>query len=263
MLLTTNELREIEATLAERLKVDYSKYSDDFFRRRLAYVFEKMHFHRVQDLYAALGSLVSSDEISYYLAVPQTELFRAPSFWRRLIKSLADGCGKKAWLPCLTSYHELFSLAVALDLAGCDDVDVVANVLSDRTIAECRSLRVSKHDDDHNRSNFERLESAAAYDDYVVKSADGLSLRDGMLGRVTFRNGWFLNTPDEKYDVVICRDVTLAYSEKLTRQAVAKLVDSLAGPEAVLGIGVMERPLGSEERLDCSLSADGFYKLIK
>ena len=97
----------------------------------------------------------------------------------------------------------------------------------------------------------------------MVKSADGLSLRDGMLGRVTFRNGWFLNTPDEKFDVVICRDVTLAYSEKLTRQAVAKLVDSLAGPEAVLGIGVMERPLGSEERLDCSLSADGFYKLIK
>lgn len=263
MFLTTNELKDIGMLLSERLKVDYLNFNDGFFRRRLDYMFEKMNFHRVQDLQNALCSLVSFDEITYRMSVPQTEMFRFPSFWRQLKKNIANKNGLRIWIPCLTSYHELYSLAVALDLAGCDDVDVVANVLSDRTIAECRSLRVSKHDDDHNRSNFERLESAAAYDDYVVKSADGLSLRDGMLGRVTFRNGWFLNTPDEKYDVVICRDVTLAYSEKLTRQAVAKLVDSLAGPEAVLGIGVMERPLGSEERLDCSLSADGFYKLIK
>ncbi len=263
MLLTTNELREIEAVLAERLKVDFTNFSDDFFRRRLAYVFEKMHFHRVQDLYSALGSLVTFDEISYYLAVPQTELFRAPSLWRRLIKDFAEGHGKTVWLPCLTSYHELFSLVVALDLAGRSDVSIVANVLSDRTVAECRSLRVSKHDDAQNRSNFERLESAEDYDHYVVKTADGPALRDGLLANVSFRNGWFVNCVDEKYDVVICRDVMLSYNEKLTRVAVDCLTGSLSGPGSALCIGVMERPLGAEDLLDPSCRADGLYRLIK
>lgn len=263
MLLTTKEMKEVENILAERLKVDYPNFSDDFFRRRLAYVFDKMHFHRVQDLQMALGSLVAFDEITFYLAVPQTELFRFPSFWRHLIKLLAEGDVKSIWLPSLTSYHELFSLAVALELAGRKDCTVVANVVSDRIANACRSLKVSKHDDAQNRSNFERLETQAAYDDFIVKTPDGFSLRDGLLANVSFRNGWFINCPDEKtYDAVICRDVMLCYNEKLTRQASAKLVDSLAAPGSILGIGVMERPLGQESRLDAEHSPDGLYRLI-
>ena len=261
MFLTTKEMKDVELTLAERLKVDYSNFSDDFFRRRLAYVFEKMHFHRVQDLYEALGSLVTFDEITYYLSVPQTELFRAPSFWRRLARILAEGDVRNIWLPCLTSCHDLFSLAVALSLVGRQNCQVVANVVSDRTAAECRSLKVPKHDDAQSRSNFERLECARAYDDFVVKTAEGFHLIGGLIDNVTFRNGWFINCPDEAYDAVICRDVMLCYTEKLAREASAKLVASLSGPGAVLGIGAMERPLGQEERLDSPQSPDGLYRL--
>lgn len=262
MLITTRELREIGVTLAERLKVDYANFADDFFRRRLAYVFEKMHFHRVQDLYAALGSLVTFDEITYYLSVPQTEMFRTPSLWRRLIRALQDGGARTIWLPDLTSHHELFSLMVALRLAGRADARVVANVVSDRISRDCRTLRVSKTDDAQNRSNFERLETQASYDDFVVKAADGFQLAPGLIDDVTFRNGWFVNMPDEKYDAIICRDVTLCYNDKLTRQAMAKLVDSLAAPGSTLAIGAMERPLGQEARLDDSRAADGLYRLI-
>lgn len=262
MLLTTKEIREIETVLAERLKVDYANFSDDFFRRRLAYVFEKMHFRRVQDLYSALASLVSFDQITYYLSVPQTELFRVAAFWRRLIKLLSEGQVKNIWLPSLTSYHELFSLMVILRIAGREDVSVVANVVSDQITRDCLSLKVTKHDDAQNRSNFERLQTSFAYDDFIVKSADGgFSLRDGLINSVTFRNGWFINCPDEAYDAVICRDVMLCYNEKLTRQAMVKLVDSLAGPGAILGIGRMERPLGQEDKLDVALSPDGLYRL--
>lgn len=262
MFLTTKEMKEVETILAERLKVDYANFSDDFFRRRLAYVFEKMHFHRVQDLYEALGSLVTFDEITYYLSVPQTELFRAPSFWRRLVRILAEGSVRTIWLPDLTSCHDLFSLAIALRLAGRDECKVVANVVSDKIAAECRTLKVPKQDDAQSRSNFERLECAKSYDDFVVKTAEGFHLIGGLTDNVTFRNGWFINCPDETYDAVICRDVMLCYNEKLAREAAAKLVASLAGPGAVLGIGAMERPLGQEERLDNPQTSDGLYRLV-
>lgn len=262
MFITTKEMKEVETILAERLKVDYSNFSDDFFRRRLAYVFEKMHFHRVQDLYEALGSLVTFDEITYYLSVPQTELFRAPSFWRRLVRILAEDRVRAIWLPDLTSCHDLFSLAIALRLAGRDDCKVVANVVSDKIAADCRTLKLPKQDDAQSRSNFERLECAKSYDDFVVKTAEGFHLTGGLTDNVTFRNGWFINCPDETYDAVICRDVMLCYNEKLAREAAAKLVDSLSGPGSVLGIGSMERPLGQEERLDNPQSADGLYRLV-
>lgn len=263
MLITTKELREIESVLAERLKVDYSNFSDDFFRRRLTYVFDKMHYHRVQDLYEALGSLVTFDTLSYYLSVPQTELFRQPSFWRRLVKHLAESHAKTIWLACLTSYHELFSLLIAADLAGRHDLKIVANVLSDKISNECRSLCLSKKDDKQNRINFERLESQASYDDYVSKTADGFALRPGMVEGVTFRNGWFVNEPDEKYDIVICRDVMLTYNEELQKKAVAKLADSLDGRGSILALGVMERPLGHEDDFDSKWMADGIYGVIE
>ncbi len=265
MLLTTKELRDIELVLAERLKVDYTNFSDDFFRRRLAYVFEKMHFHRIQDLYSALSSLVTFDEITYYLSVPQTELFRAPSFWRQVRKFVSDPEVKTAWIPCLSSYHELYSLEIILDMAGRRDVKVTANVVSDRITQSTLSLSVSKTDNDMNRANFDRLETQSAYDDYIVRSTDGsgYALRDGsMLDNATFRNGWFMNYPDEKYDLIICRDAMLGYNVPLAEKAFKKLADSLSGPKAMLGIGVMERPLGAEDVLDGSMKSDGIYKLM-
>ncbi len=266
MLLTTKELRDIEVVLAERLKVDYTNFTDDFFRRRLEYVFEKMHFHRLQDLYSALSSLVSFDEITYYLSVPQTELFRAPSFWRQVRKFVSDPEVKTAWIPCLSSYHELYSLEIILDMAGRRDIKVTANVVSDRITEKALSLSVSKTDNDMNRANFERLETQSVYEDYVAKQTDGSGyvLRDGsLLDNATFRNGWFMNYPEEKYDLVICRDAILGYNMNLAEKAFKKLADSLSGASAMLGIGVMERPLGLEEVLDCSRKSDGIYRLLQ
>lgn len=262
MFLTTNELREIEAILAERLKVDYTHFNGDFFRRRLAYLFEKMGLHRVQELGVALGSPIKADEMAFYLSVPQTELFRAPAFWRQLRKDLADGGVKNIYLPCLSSYHELFSLLVTLDMAGRKDCRVVANVISDRIAASVNARAVSKKDEQQDRSNFERLETQHSYEDYFPHNEAGApELRADLLRGVSLRNGWFMNFDDEKYDLIIFRDVLLGYDRTLHAQAVTHLADSLSRPGAMLCLGVMERPLGAEGRL-APQGHDGVYSLL-
>ncbi|MBQ2322599.1 MAG: hypothetical protein II375_08625 [Bacteroidales bacterium] len=263
MALTISELKDIALNLSERLKVDYTNFADGFFRRRIAYLFDKMSFHRTQDLYSALASLVKFDEIAYYLSVPQTELFRAPAFWRHIIKTLADPNVKSIWLPDLSSYHELYSLLITLDMAGRNDIRVVANLLSDKAKNAILSLNVNKKDEQQDISNFQRLETQASFDQYVLTTPDGSrQLRKGLVDTVEFRNGWFINTQNQKFDIIILRDTLLSYNLKLHQQAVAHLADSLSRPGALLCIGAGERPLGSQNRLAPDSSTEGVYSLI-
>lgn len=265
MVLTTNELRDIALLLSERLKVDYTHFADGFLRRRMTRLFEKMAFHRIQDLNNAMASLVKFDEIAYFLSIPQTELFRIPSFWRRLVKILADKDIKNIWIPDLGSYHELYSLLIILDIAGRrNDVTVTVNVVSDRITNAVKNLILNKKEDPQDLSNFQRLELQASYADYVTPDADSVPhFRPDLLDGVKFRNGWFLNYDDQSFDIIILRDVLLAYDRDLHKKAVAHLANSLSRPGATLCLGAMERPLGSEDRFDASAASDGVYTLIK
>lgn len=265
MVLTTNELRDVALQLSERLKVDYTHFADGYFRRRVARLFEKMAFHRIQDLNMAMASLVKFDEIAFFLSIPQTELFRTPSFWRRLVKILADKSIKNIWLPDIGSYHELYSLLIILDIAGRrNDVSVTVNVVSDRITNEVKALVLNKKEDPQDLTNFQRLELQASYADYVTPDADSVPhFRPDLLDGVKFRNGWFLNYDDQSFDLIIFRDVMLAYDRELHKKAVTHLADSLSHPGALLCIGAMERPLGSEDRFDSSAATDGVYSLIK
>lgn len=263
MTLTTNELHDVATMLSERIKVDYPHFCDSFLRRRVAYMFEKMRLRRIQDLQAALASPLKFDEMAFYLSVPQTELFRFPSFWRQLRKMLAaDASIRSIWLPSLSSYHELFSLLVTLDMAGRADCRIVASSVCDRVTASVRSLAVSKSEDRQNRLNFERLETRAAYEDYVVAAPDGsLSLRQGMIDGVEFRSGWFMNFEGESHDLIIFRDTLVEYGRALHVKSVARLVGSLSRPGAALCLGPVESPLGCEDELCADHAAEGIYTL--
>ena len=213
--------------------------------------------------FTALASLVKFDEIAYYLSVPQTELFRTPAFWRHIIKTLADPNIKSIWLPDLSSYHELYSLLITLDMTGRNDIRVVANLLSDKAKNAILSLNVNKKDEQQDISNFQRLETQASFDQYVLTTPDGSrQLRKGLVDTVEFRNGWFINTQNQKFDIIILRDTLLSYNLKLHQQAVAHLADSLSRPGALLCIGAGERPLGSQNRLAPDSSTEGVYSLI-
>ena len=264
MALTISELKEVALNISERLKVDYTNYADGFLRRRIAYLFEKMAFHRTQDLNNALASLVKYEDIAFYLSLPQTELFRTPGFWRHLMKVLADKEIKTIWLPDLGSYHELYSLLIILDIVGRrEDMRVVANVVSARIKNNIISRHVNKKDDQQDMSNFQRLETKAAYDQYVLQQPDGsYLLREGLLDNVEVRNGWFMNAENQQFDLIILRDTLISYNLKLHHNAVAHLADSLSRPGALLCLGVVERPLGSEDRFAPDENAVGIYSLI-
>lgn len=261
MFLTINDIREISAKMTEAIKVDYTGYSINFFRRRVTYLFDKFNIHKVSDFCAMLADKSKIDEIVYEMTIPATELFRDPAFWRALRKNISGKTSLSVWLPNLTNGFELYSLLVLLKQIGISDFKVVGNVLSTITETEIRTLNIPQKYDEVNRSNFERLESGCKYNDYFQTNDAGIVSPVGnLLNNVTFVKQWFMNSPVEKYDLIIFRNQMLEYGPILQEKAVDRLVASL-NTGGLLATGIKENPTTRTTALKPVEKDESIYRL--
>lgn len=245
MVLTLNDIKAIATKMTEATKIDFLNFNSSFFRRRLLYCFEKMAVHKVSEIDGLLADKQKTESLLYYMLVAGTELFRDPGFWRSLKKQLSEKNKPiRIWIPELTNCYELYSLVIFLDAIGCE-ANVTVNSSSQKVIDEVKSYQIPVSTEELNRSNFERVELVnKTYEDYIETSEDKTqsSLRYGMLNNVTFRNRWFMNELPEKYDLIIMRNVLLAYNKPLHERTVAMLVGSLDS-KGLLALGIKELPL--------------------
>lgn len=240
MFLTISDIREISAKMTEKIGVEYTGFGISFFRRRLALVMDRMHMHSIQDLYKALEDEDKVDEITFNMVVPATEMFRDPAFWRALRKRLTGKTSLSVWFPNLTNGYEIFSFVVLTRMMGIENVKIVGNVSSKRTLDEIKSLVISAKNDEVNRSNFERLESNCSYEDYFEIMEDGRTKpKSVLLDGVEFRKGWFITNSKDTYDLVIFRNALLDFGYSLHEKVVTYLADSL-NPGGMLALGIKE-----------------------
>lgn len=245
MVLTLNDIKSIATKMTEATKIDFINFNSSFFRRRLLYCFDKMAVHKVSEVDGLLADKQKTETLLYHMLVSGTEMFRDPAFWRSLKKLLSTKDKQiRIWIPELTNCYELYSLLIFLDAIGCD-ASVTVNSSSQKVIDEVKTYQIPFITDELNRSNFERVEIVnKSYDEYVEIGEDTnqSSLRYGMLNNVTFRNRWFMNELPEKYDLIIMRNILLAYNKPLHERAVAMLVGSLDS-KGLLALGIKELPL--------------------
>ncbi len=243
MILTINDIKSIAAQLQQRLGIEYTSFALSFFRRRLMNAVEKLNIHRQQEIADMLTSMVKLDEIAYRLSVPCTEMFRDPAFWRALRKHLGTVDKPTIWLPNVTNGYELFSLMILLRQIKKVDAKIKVNCVSEKIVAEIKSLVYPTKADEINRSNFERLEWTDSFDDYVHKEDDGRQLFDAsLLEGVDIRVGWFMNQPVEKYDVIVFRNQLLEFTVPMHEKAVTRLCESM-NDGGILAIGIKEKLL--------------------
>lgn len=259
MLLTINDIKVIAEQMKQRLGIDFTNYNLSFFRRRLAYTFEQLNVHKLQEFNDMLSSMVKADEVLYYMSVPCTEMFRDPAFWRSLRRLIAQRTKLNIWVANLTNCYELFSLLVLLRQAGATDYKVMVNCVSNRVVNEVRSCHIPSGDVQVDRNNFERLESGETFETYISQAADGsLQFDASLLQGVQYRVGWFMNQPVEKYDLIICRNVLLDYSLPLHEKAASRLCASLA-EGGLLAIGIKEKLCVKLPHVQAVNEQDGIY----
>lgn len=262
MFLTLTDIKDISVAMSEALKVDFTNYNTSFLKRRVTRAIEKLNLHKVQELINLLKDPQKAEEVAFLMQVPCTELFRDPAFWRALRKNLTGRKQLSVWFPHLTNGYELYSLMILLKQIGIPQTRVVASTFSQLVIDKAKQLNITSKIDEVNRYNFERLEIANKYDEYVDVCDNVTTIKPEIISSVEFHKEWYINEKVEKYDLIIFRNVTLNYNVLLHERAIERLVQSL-NDDGLLTIGIKEVILPRTLRLNEVNANEGIYGVKK
>lgn len=241
---TINDIREITPILSQKLKIDFSNYAFSFLRRRFAHVFNVLNIKSIYDFIDGIQNEIFIEEFSYHFPVPDTEMFRDPSFWRFLrLKILpAYELNKLSfWFPDLVSNEELFSLLVILKEENLiTQANIYCNEYSLRKIEEIKSGFIEIKKLEINKQNFKRLELNSHFEDYFSFENGRMRIEESLLSNVEFiKENYFCQVPDKKVSFVFFRNRMIYYNSKLQINAEQELIKSIENG-GYLAIGMKE-----------------------
>lgn len=242
---TINDIREITPVLSEKFKIDFSNYAFSFLRRRFAHVFNVLNIKSIYDFIEGIQNGIFIEEFSYHFPVPDTEMFRDPSFWRLLrMKVLPALVPDKLsfWFPDLVSNEELFSLLIILkEEKLVKQSTVYCNEYSFRKIEEIKSGIIDTKKVEINKQNFKRLELNSDFEDYFLYGDGVMRIDKSLLSNVQFiRDNYFSQVPEKQVSFVFFRNRMIYYNSKMQVNAEQKLYKSIK-KEGYLAIGIKEK----------------------
>ncbi len=224
--------------------MDYKGYTFSFLKRRLAFVFSELKIRKLNQLFERLPDEDFRENVKYHMAVPVTELFRDPGFWRSLRNNVFPLFGSQrwsAWFPDITSGEEVFSLTVLLKEEGLlEHVDILCQHPS---IAKCREVSegfLESKNAELNYSNYRRLEENDMFQEYFYQENGRLRFQKELLKQCRCRNSWLENDHEtEGYDFIMFRNSGINYTFQQKEEILKKMVTRL-NPGGIIALGVKE-----------------------
>lgn len=244
MYVSLSDAKELALILEERTGVGYSRFSTPFFRRRLSSVCEQLNVKKRSQLEELLDQPDFADQMVFHMAVPASEMFRDPGFWRSLRHALQQRiteAGYKIWFPDATSGEEVYSLLIMLNQIGLLNKTVIhVQHAGQTTLDEIKSGVIPGRSMKLNQSNFERLETKDDINRFFDEAEKNYVLKTELLRNVTFHKGWFMDTqPAEKFQLIFFRNSGLVLDKGYQEEGLSLLIDKLA-KEGVITIGIKE-----------------------
>ncbi|TLX77148.1 hypothetical protein E9993_05555 [Labilibacter sediminis] len=242
---TIHDIREITPVLSDKFKIDFSNYAFSFLRRRFAHIFNVLNVKSTKDFIEKIKSGELTEDFSYHFPVPDTEMFRDPSFWRYLRLKILPGLEEDKfsfWFPQLVSCEELFSLLVILKEEGViDKAKVYCNVSSAKKLEEIKSGITDSKKIELNKQNFKRLELNHHFEDYFINEDGKVFIDKSLMTNVEFLKGNFFNeVPNTTVSFVIFRNRMIYYNAKLQVNA-EEILAKYIHKGGYMAIGIKER----------------------
>ncbi len=243
LLLGINELKYISESLTKKLGFDFSNYSLSFLKRRFAVVFDELNIKKIDLFIDSLDSTDFIEKFHYFFAVPASELFRDPSFWRALRFKVISGsdCENHIWFPDASSGEEVFSLLILLyDCGLIDKFQIHCNHLSKTKLDEIKAGILKDKNIDVNESNLKRFGAKGNFFDYFDVCEEGLKLKAYMLENVQVHHCHLSQQTFEiKPSITIFRNTMLYYTKKYCVEAMVSIYNSMC-PKGFFAIGIKE-----------------------
>ncbi len=253
MALTISEIREVSTILSEKINLDINNFALSFLRRRINYVFNELNVKSINDFVLSLKNNNVIDDFYYLFSVPDTEMFRDPSFWRTLKNKILPQFGNEEmdiWFPDLVSMEELFSLLVILNESGkSDQYKIFCNVPSQKHLENFKLGYVNGRHLEVSKNNFKRLELQSQFEDYFSVENKLIYINSELIRNVEYiQSNLYTKPPDKEMSLVIYRNRMLYFNHKLqfnTEQQVHNYIKD----GGYMALGIKEKISQSNEEL--------------
>ncbi len=242
---TIYDIREITPLLKEVLNIDLYNFTLSFLRRRFASVFNQLNIKSVEGFKEDIKKGKFIDEFSYAFSVPDTEMFRDPSFWRTLKNKIFPQFGEKPfniWMPDLVSNEELFSLLVILEQDKLiDQVKIYCNVDCSLRLLELKKGSIDGKSIEISMQNFKRLELDSQFEDYFTYDNKSIYIKEELLKNIEYIKGnYFVNGPTENISFCLYRNRMIYFNLKLQQSAEEELLKYIE-KGGFLALGIKEK----------------------
>jgi len=241
------DLRIIIGTVKENYNYDFGDYAISSFKRRILRIIEVFKFNTVEELVAKIKSdKVFAEEFVKEITVNTTEMFRDPTFWRKLrddvFPVLNANPNIRIWHAACSSGEEVYSMAIALKEAGLYHKAIItASDINEDVIKVAKTGLYPSRNMDLNQSNYERFGGKTLLSNYFKEVKDGnVQMDPTLISNVTFKKFDLVTGPIfSKFDIILCRNVMIYFNLELQDRVVAKFSESLF-KNAFLVVGAKE-----------------------
>jgi len=262
----TPQLFAIFASLVEQAcGLHYDALDRELFGTKLAAHAAELGFDSLLDFYYRLryddpdGSELQ--RLAEALVVHETYFFRELEPLKTLVDVyLADALAAKGrarvWSAACATGEEPLTLAMLLAERGVlDRVEIIATDLSTAAIARAKEGR-------HTRRSLRADHPAELAQRYLDRVPNGVIVSPRIHRAVEFRTLNLLDDPAiatlGKFDVILCRNVLIYFSDELVVRIVDKLARALQ-PGGVIAVGVSESLLRFGTSLRCEERGSSFF----
>ncbi len=237
----TYDYEYFKGAVLQLTKIDLNAYKERQMKRRIDSLIAK-HGYKGYDEYIQVLKTDKTrfEEFVNYLTINVSEFYRNPEQWqvmeKDIIPELIGKFGKnlKIWSAACSTGDEPYSLVMALSRhMPLNMIHITATDLDKQVIAKAKVGLYSEKS------------IAAVPDDlkkkYFTKVGLSYQISDEIKSRVEFKEHNLLNNDYPKgYNMIVCRNVLIYFTEEAKDEVFRKFYDSLA-PGGVLFIGSTEQ----------------------
>lgn len=238
----------------EKHGYDFRDFARSSVKRRIASFMHRHHIEASDDLSNLI--FTKEDSLALFiqeLSVTVTEMFRNPSFFRRIreliVPRLKTYPSCKIWMAGCATGQEVYSLAILLREEGLAERTMIyATDINPQSIAVAKEGLYHLEDMQRYTTNYQNAGGKSSFANYYTARFDFVlfdkSLRDNVVFAVhnLATDGSF-----HEFQLIICRNVLMYFNHQLQSRVLSLFHESLC-PLGMLGLGDKESLLFSDNK---------------
>lgn len=252
-----SEFHNFIVNVKKKTGIDLAKYKEEQMKRRLTSLYVRNGFVNFDQYFKAMQIDINLfHEFLDHITINVTEFYRNPSLWEVLQGEIIPRFLKekrkiKCWSSACSSGEEPYTLAMIFNELGITNYEIIASDLDEGVLAKAQLGIYGERVLKDLPKNFS--------DKYFDKKDLTYEISNTIKKNVKFKRLDLLgDTFDSNYDLIICRNVMIYFTEEANTQLYHKLSEALS-TDGVLFVGSTEQ-IFRPEKYNLEMVGSFFYR---